>query len=139
MKYIKNISDLILERRIAQVSSSIQVTFGFDLVRSSHAQDRQDPSKRNIEGHNNSFISNMEMKEFVYQFRDEIARGIVNGEIVSNGDTFVIRSVSHELAITLAAEQVSGTYWKLVIVTVFRESENNFFRVGKEQVVYTKN
>ena len=138
MKYIKDVSNLILERRIAQVSAKIEISFGFDLIRTTHAQDRQDPSKRNIKGHNNSFISNPDIKEFVSLFREEIARGIVNGEITDRGDTFVIRSLSKELAVAISAEQETGTYWKLIIVTVFRESEDNFFRVGRDQMVYTK-
>jgi hypothetical protein len=38
----------------------------------------------------------------------------------------------------VSAERESGTYWKLVVITVFRQSELHKFRVGEEQVVIEK-
>ena len=34
---------------------------------------------------------------------------------------------------------ITGTYWELLIKTVWRESENNPFRVGEDQLVITLN
>jgi hypothetical protein len=38
----------------------------------------------------------------------------------------------------VSPERESGTYWKLVIITVFRQSELYSFRVGEGQVVIEK-
>lgn len=138
MKYLENISDLILEKKIGQISSTIEVTFGFDLHKTNHTNDRQDPSKRDIDGHNNKFITNSEMREFVLLFNNEIARGISTGDILDGGDTFVIKSRERELAMALSAKQVMGTYWNLIVVTVFRESDKDLFKTGKNQIVYMK-
>jgi len=35
----------------------------------------------------------------------------------------------------IGPRHVEGTYWKLVIITVFPESEYNSFRVGEDQLV----
>ncbi len=55
---------LILEKRIDQISSTIEVTFGFDVIKTTHANDRSDFYKRGLDGNQNS-ISNAEMSEFV--------------------------------------------------------------------------
>ena len=38
----------------------------------------------------------------------------------------------------VSAERESGTYWKLIIITVFRQSELYKFKVGETQVVIEK-
>jgi hypothetical protein len=38
----------------------------------------------------------------------------------------------------VSAERESGTYWKLVVITVFRQSDLYKFKVGKDQVVIEK-
>ena len=64
----------------------------------------------------------------------EIAEGIINDEI-HDGVPFVLKSRDWKLAMAIGPNHVEGTYWKLVIITVFPESEYNSFRVGKEQLV----
>jgi hypothetical protein len=126
---------LLLEKRIAQLSSTIEVTFGFDVIKTTHAEKRKDVTKREL-GHER-MISNAEMKEVVSNFKREIAEGIVDGDI-ENETNFVIKNKKFGLAMVLVAEHVSGNYWKLVIKTVFRETPENPLRVGHNQIVYSK-
>lgn len=139
MKYLqksKIFKQLLLEKRIGQISANIEVVFGFDIVKTTHAEKRKDVTKRDIGG-SQRMISNAEMKEFVSLFKKEISQGIISGDIVDETN-FVIKSVKWELAMVLIADKVADTYWKLIIRTVFRESEINQFRVGSDQVVYEK-
>ena len=127
---------LILEKRISQISSSIEVTFGFDIIKTTHADDRSDFAKRGLSGNQNP-ISNAEMSEFVSYFKRDIAEGIATGEIL-NQTEFVIRSLERELAMAIIAEEVANNYWKLIIKTVFRESDEHRLKTGVDQLVYEK-
>ena len=108
---------LILEKRISQISSTIEVTFGFDIIKTTHADDRSDFAKRGLSGNQNP-ISNAEMSEFVSYFKRDIAEGIATGDIV-NQTEFVIRSLDRELSMAIIAEEAGQSSWKLVIKTVF--------------------
>ena len=127
---------LILEKRIAQISSTIEVTFGFDIIKTTHADDRSDFAKRGLSGNQNP-ISNAEMSEFVSYFKRDIAEGIATGDIV-NQTEFVIRSLERELSMAIIAEEVAQNYWKLVIKTVFRESDEHRLKTGVDQLIYEK-
>ena len=127
---------LILEKRISQIASTIEVTFGFDIIKTTHADDRSDFAKRGLGGNQNP-ISNAEMSEFVSYFKRDIAEGIATGEIV-NQTEFVIRSLDRELSMAIIAEEVGQNYWKLVIKTVFRESDEHKLKTGVDQLIYEK-
>lgn len=127
---------LILEKRIDQISSTIQVTFGFDIIKTTHADDRSDFAKRGLSGNQNP-ISNAEMAEFVSYFKRDISEGIATGDIV-NQTEFVIRSLPRELSMAIIAEEVAQTYWKLIIKTVFRESDEHRLKTGPDQLIYEK-
>ena len=127
---------LILEKRISQIASTIEVTFGFDIIKTTHADDRSDFAKRGLGGNQNP-ISNAEMSEFVSYFKRDIAEGIATGDIV-NQTEFVIRSLERELSMAIIAEEVAQNYWKLVIKTVFRESEEHRLKTGVDQLIYEK-
>jgi hypothetical protein len=127
---------LILEKRIAQIASTIEVTFGFDIIKTTHADDRSDFAKRGLGGNQNP-ISNAEMSEFVSYFKRDIAEGIATGEIV-NQTEFVIRSLDRELSMAMIAEEVGKGYWKLIIKTVFRESDEHRLKTGVDQLIYEK-
>jgi hypothetical protein len=127
---------LILEKRISQIASTIEVTFGFDIIKTTHADDRSDFAKRGLSGNQNP-ISNAEMSEFVSYFKRDIAEGIATGEIL-NQTEFVIRSLEKELSMAVIAEEVANNYWKLIIKTVFRESDEHRLKTGREQLVYEK-
>jgi hypothetical protein len=127
---------LILEKRISQIASTVEVTFGFDVVKTTHADDRSDFAKRGLSGNQNP-ISNAEMSEFVSYFKRDIAEGIAKGDIVSQTE-FVIRSLDRELSMAIIAEEVGQNYWKLIIKTVFRESDEHRLKTGVDQLIYEK-
>jgi hypothetical protein len=137
MNKISLYKDFLLEKRIAQISANVEIRFGFDIIKTSHAEDRSDFSKRGLSGDNQYHISNLEIKEFVLYFIKDIAAAIASGEIV-NQDNFIIRSVDRELSIPIIAEEVSKTYWKLIVKTVFRESNFNQLKISKDQLVFDK-
>lgn len=137
MNKIYLFEDFLLEKRIGQIAANVEIRFGFDIIKTSHANDQSDFSKRGLTGDNQNYISNLEIKEFVLYFIKDIASAIATGEII-NQDNFVIRSVDRELSIPIVAEEVSKTYWKLIVKTVFRESDFNQLKIGQDQLVFDK-
>jgi hypothetical protein len=138
MKSLRQIikEELLLEKRIAQVRSSIEVVFSFDVNRTSHAFDRK--TRDDIEDYNPRPIVNAEIKEIIRMSKNEIAEKIVNQEITPETE-FVLKSLKWELAMAITPIHITGTYWELLIKTVFRESKYNPFRVGKDQLVIIVN
>ena len=130
------IEELLLEKRIAQVRSSIEVVFSFDVNRTSHAFDRK--TRDDIEDYNPRPIVNAEIKEIIRMSKNKIAEKIVNQEITPETE-FVVKSLKWELAMAITPIHIEGTYWELLIKTVFRESKNNPFRVGEDQLVIIVN
>lgn len=129
--------DFLLEKRIGQISANVEIRFGFDIIKTSHATTQADFSKRGLQGDNQNHISNLEIKEFVLYFIKDIASAIATGEIVDQ-DNFVIRSVDREMSIPIVAVEISKTYWQLVVKTVFRESNFNQLKIAKDQLVFDK-
>ena len=118
---------LIVEKTIAQIVSTIEVTFNLEVDRKKHAFDRSTrPELENI-GYNQRPIESREIREVVMMAKNEIAEKIVNREI-KEGEPFVVKSEKWELAIPLNPVHVSGTNWVLEVFTVFRESKDNPFR-----------
>ena len=138
MKSLRQIikEELLLEKRIAQVSASIEVSFSFDVNRTTHAYDRK--TRDDIEDYNQRPIVNAEIKEIIRLSKNEIAQKIVSQEITPETE-FVVKSLKWELAMAIIPIYITGTYWELLIKTVWRESENNPFRVGEDQLVITLN
>ena len=138
MKTLRQIikEELLLEKRIAQVRASIEVSFSFDVNRTSHAFDRK--TRDDIEDYNQRPIVNAEIKEIIRLSKNEIAEKIVSQEITPETE-FVVKSLKWELAIAIIPIHITGTYWELLIKTVFRESKNNPFRVGEDQLVIIVN
>lgn len=130
-------SFLILEKRIDQLSTKIEINVGMDVITTVHSRDRMRFSDRDLKGDNQSDISNGEIKEFVKYFLPEIKEGIAYGEI-QDKTQFVIKSIDRELAMAIAVDSDSLNYWKLIIKTIFRESEDNQLKVGQNQIVYNK-
>lgn len=124
--------NLLLEKRISQISANIEITFGFDVDRRQHAYDRK--TRSDIEGYDEREISNREITYIIELARYQIAEKIVSCEIV-DGEDFVIKSPEKSMAMAIAPSKVYNTYWKLYVKTVFRESYSNPFRVGEDQVV----
>ena len=138
MKTLRQIikEELLVEKRITQVNSSLEVSFLFDVDRTSHAFDRD--TRDDIEGYNIRPIVNAEIREIISTVIREISEKIVTREIVPEED-FVVKSLKWELAMAITPVHIGGTYWKLIIKTVFRESNYNPFRVGKNQLVIYSN
>ena len=134
MKTLREIikENLLVEKRITQVNSSLEVLFVFDVNRTSHAFDRD--TRDDIEGYNVRPIVNEEIREIISMVTKQISEKIVTREIVPEED-FVVKSLKWELAMAINPVHVGGTYWQLIIKTVFRESRFNPFRVGKDQLV----
>jgi len=134
MKTLRHIikEELLLEKRIAQVRTSFEVAFSFDVNRTTHAFDRE--VRDDIEDYNTRPIVNDEIKEIINKSKKEIAEKIITQEIVPE-QQIVIKSLKWELAIAMTAIHIEGTHWKLLIKTVFRESKKNPFRVSEDQLV----
>ena len=124
--------NLLLEKRIAQLSAKIEVTFGFDVDRTHHAYVRR--KREGLTDYDEREISNSELTYIVELARKEIAEKLISNEI-RQGESFVIKSPEKSIAMSIVPENEFGNYWKLYITTVFRESYNNPFRVGKDQVI----
>jgi hypothetical protein len=125
---------LLQEKTIAQISTSIEVTFNLEIDRKKHSYDRKTRPELNDVGYNQRPIESREIREVVMLAKTEIAEKIVYGEIVDEVP-FVVKSEKWELAIPLNPVHISGTNWVLEVFTVFRESKNNPFRTGRNQLV----
>ena len=134
---ILKFDNYILEKRIGQISANIEVIFAFDIIKTVHADDRSDFSKRNLSGENQTHISNGEIVNLISIFRREISEGIAIGDILDQTN-FIIKSLDKELSMVLIAEEISKSYWKIIVKTVFRESEDNSLYVWPNQIVYEK-
>lgn len=136
-KNLNKYKEFILEKRIGQISSKIEVIFSFDVIKTKHTELRSDFDKRGLDVETIGKISNAEMKEFVSYFRKDISEAIATGEI-KDKDQFVIKSLDRELAMAIIADQVETHYWKLVIKTVFRETHEFKLKTGRDQFVIQK-
>jgi hypothetical protein len=135
MKLLESLSRLLVEKRIGQISANIEVVLGFDILSTKHSVDRS--VRTGISNYNQTPITNSEIVELVSFFRREIAERIVNGEI-QNDIPFAIKSIDRNLAAIVSPNMESNLYWKLVVVTVFREDENNRLKTFRGQVVLRK-
>lgn len=135
MKLLESLSKLLLEKRIGQILSNIEVVLGFDIVSTKHSVDRS--TRSGLSNYNQKPITNSEIVELVTFFRREIAEKIVNGEI-QNDVPFAIKSIDRNLAAVISPNMESNLYWKLVVITVFREDEDNRLKTFKGQVVIRK-
>jgi hypothetical protein len=135
MKLLESLSRLLVEKRIGQISANIEVVLGFDILSTKHSVDRS--VRTGISNYNQTPITNSEIVELVSFFRREIAERIVNGEI-QNDVPFAIKSIDRNLAAIVNPNIESNLYWKLVVVTVFREDENNRLKTFRGQVVLRK-
>lgn len=135
MKLLESLSKLLLEKRIGQILSNIEVVLGFDIVSTKHSVDRS--TRSGLSNYNQKPITNSEIVELVTFFRREIAEKIVNGEI-QNDVPFAIKSIDRNLAAVISPNMESNLYWKLVVITVFREDEDNRLKTFRGQIVIRK-
>jgi hypothetical protein len=115
---------LILEKRISQIVTNLELVFSFDVIKTQHAEHRSYSNARGSETSNIRSISNREMSEFINNFRREIAEHIIWGEII-DGSNFVLRNRESDLEMVLVANRQpeSEYYWKLVIRTITLKSD----------------
>ena len=123
---------LLLEKKIGNILSKLDVVFSFEIDRTSHAYERR--NRTEISDYNNKEISNAELKYIIDICKREIAESIINGKIESEVP-FIIKSIEKEIAMVINPIHEVNTFWRLLIVTVFRESYDNPFRVGEDQFV----
>ena len=129
--------NLLLEKRIGQISAKVEVVFGFDVIKTKHTTERMNVSTRDLSDNRDRQISNGEMVEFVRNFNRDIAEGIISDEI-NDQEPFIIKSRQWGLSMVIIPENVMGSYWKLIIKTVLPESESHQLRVGRDQIIYEK-
>lgn len=123
---------LLLEKRIAQLMTSMKIYYSFEVDRTMHAHLRK--TRTDIENYNDREISNGELKYIVDLALRDIAEKIAEHNIVHD-EAFVIKSKEKEIAIAIVPKHVEDSFWKLIITTVFRESYEHSFRVGENQLV----
>ena len=123
---------LLLEKRIAQLMSSFKIQYSFEVDRTTHAYHRK--TRTGISDYNEKEISNSEIKYIVELSLRDIAEKIAQHNIIDD-EAFVVKSVDKEIALAIVPKHVEDNFWKLVIITVFRESFSNPFRVGEDQLV----
>jgi hypothetical protein len=134
---MKNYNQFILEKRIAQISANVEVTYSFDVIKTIHTDKRSDFDKRGLNIENIGKISNLEIKEFIHFFKKDIVEAIATETIVDL-QQFVIRSRDRQLSMAVIAEKVQGNYWKLIVKTVFRETDQAQLKVARGQFVIEK-
>ena len=128
--------NLLLEKRIGQISANFEIVFGFDVITTKHSKDRSG-GREELEGYNQRPVDNKEIVEVLNMFKKDIAEKIIMGEI-KDQENFVVISNQWELAMAIIPEKESNTYWKLIVKTVFRQSDTHKFLYGRNQVVLEK-
>jgi len=130
---------LLLEKRIGQLVDTFEITMSFDIIKHmGHAEQRaMGIGREKIEDYDMRPVSNMEIRYFVDLFKRDIGEKIIYGEI-KNEEPFVIRSSEKGLAIPLKPIHNGGTSWRLVVMTVWRESNIHKFKTFEGQVVIEK-
>lgn len=123
---------LLLEKKIGTILTKLDVIFSFEVSKTSHAHKRK--NRTDISDYNNKEISNAELKYIIDICRREIAESIITGKI-ENEVPFIIKSKEKEIAMSITPKHGGGTFWTLLIITIFRESYDNPFRVGEDQFV----
>jgi hypothetical protein len=130
---------LLLEKRIGQLVDTFEITMSFDLIKHmGHAEQRaMGVGREKIEDYDMRPVSNMEIRYFVDLFKRDIGEKIIYGEI-KNEEPFVIRSSEKGLSIPLKPIHNGGPSWRLVVMTVWRESDTHKFKTFEGQVVIEK-
>jgi hypothetical protein len=135
---------LLIERTIGNMSATINSELYLEIDRAGHAWDKR--TRPDLEGkgkdltgkysyeYNQREITNSEIREILLKAKNEIAEKIVSHEIIED-ERFVIKSLKWEIAIAVNPKQNDSLDWTLNVVTVFRESKENPFKVSPWQTV----
>lgn len=134
MKDLKRLikEHLLLEKRIDVISSDIQLRYNFEIIKTSHSEDRS--VRPELENYNQRPINNSEIKLVFGLAKRKIAENIAK-HYIKNEVRFIIKSINYELSMVVAPYHVGETLWIMNVVTVFRESPYNQLRVGENQLV----
>jgi hypothetical protein len=126
------------------MSANINSEIYLEIDRVQHSWDRR--TRPDLEGkgkdltgkysydYNQREITNFEIREILSKAKNTIAEKIVSHEITKD-NRFVVKSLKWEIAIAINPVQNDALDWTLNVVTVFRESKENPFRVPGWQTV----
>lgn len=124
--------NLILEKRIGQIISNIEVSYSLDVITTMHSYIRSKGDRSDISYYDSTPISNKEVLELVDALKKNIAEKIFTGEIKDEID-FIIKS--KDLSMAIAPSKKGENWWALIIKTVFRESDIHSFIIKPGQLV----
>ena len=122
---------LILEKRIAQISDRLEISFGFDILTTKHARDRSNLGR---EGISDRVISNQTIIDIMEKCKRKISEYIINGYILEE-EPFVVKDRELNIDLAVIPQFVEDYYWNLLVKTVFPSSENMGLLVGPDQLV----
>jgi hypothetical protein len=135
---------LLIEKTIGNMSVNVNSEIYLEIDRDNHAWARR--TRPDLEGkgkdltgkysydYNQREITNSEIREILLKAKNTIAEKIVSHEIRTN-KRFVVKSLKWEIALAIQPVQNDETDWTLNVITVFRESKENPFRVADWQTV----
>jgi len=120
---------LLLEKRIAQISANI--TISFDIQETGHSNKQKFRHKNS----NGIIILNSEIRDVIEKSKDDISFNIAYGEIVDETN-FVVSSTEGKLiSLAIVAKKKTPYQWDLIIRTVFSEKAEGIpFMVGRDQL-----
>jgi hypothetical protein len=124
------LKQLLIEKTIGNMSVNVNADIYMEINRSSHAWERK--TRPDLDGkseYNQREISNIEINEILIKAKSEIGKKIVSQDIYE-GVRFVVKSLKWEIAISIEPVQNANYDWTLNVITVFRESKENPFRVA---------
>jgi hypothetical protein len=113
---------------IAKPTGYYTIDFRYTL----HAKERS--VRSGIEDYDKRPITRQEVSVLLENIGPVIADHLMTMEII-DGVPFVIKSLKLGLAVSVKPLHEGGVYWKFIVTTVFRESSENQFRTGPNQLV----
>lgn len=123
---------LLQEAKKVIVKAKPSLAYTIDFRYTAHAEDRK--FRRDLENYSDRPIEKNEIVTLMESISTTLADHIMTGDIV-NGVPFVVKSLKWELAFPIKPLHEGGLSWKFFVTTVFRESADNKFRTGMNQLV----
>jgi hypothetical protein len=122
---------LLLEKRIAQISDSFKISFGYDILTTKHARDRANLGR---EGISSRVISNATIINIIEKCKRKISEYIINGYI-DDSMAFIIKDREFNIDLAIKPQLVEKYYWTLLVITVFPSTEGLGLLFGEDQLV----
>lgn len=123
---------LLQEAKKMVVKAKPTLSYTIDIRYTAHAEERR--YRRDLENYSDRPIEKNEIVTFMENISSVLADHIMTGDII-DGTSFVVKSLKWELAFSIKPLHEGGLSWKFFITTVFRESPENKFRTGFNQLV----